>query len=65
MPEAEISGHSCRVGGAQDMVAAGLELSEIMQAGGWRTPTMVARYSEKQIARRGAAAKLAAIQDRL
>ena len=64
-PEAEISGHSCRVGGAQDMVAAGLELGEVMQAGGWRTPTMVARYSEKQIARRGAAAKLAALQNRL
>ncbi|CAK0776708.1 putative integrase family protein [Gammaproteobacteria bacterium] len=29
-----ISGHSCRVGAAQDMVAAGLEIGEVMQAGG-------------------------------
>ena len=62
---ADISGHSCRVGGAQDMVSYGLELGEVMQAGGWKTPAMVARYSEKQIARRGAAAKLAALQNRL
>ena len=61
---ADISGHSCRVGGAQDMVSYGLELGEVMQAGGWKTPSMVARYSEKQIARRGAAAKLAALQNR-
>ncbi len=47
------------------MIAAGLELGEVMQAGGWRTPVMVARYSENLIARRGAAAKLAALQNRL
>jgi hypothetical protein len=60
-----ISGHSTRVGAAQDMVAAGLELPEVMQAGGWKTPTMPARYTERLAARRSGAAKLAAIQDRL
>jgi site-specific recombinase XerD len=60
-----VSGHSTRVGAAQDMVAAGLELPEVMQAGGWKTPTMPARYTERLAARRSAAAKLAAMQDRL
>ena len=59
-----VSGHSCRVGAAQDMVAAGLEIVEVMQSGGWKTPVMVARYSEKLSARRGAAAKLAVLQNR-
>ena len=39
--------------------------ADVMQAGGWRTSRMVARYSEHQTARRGAMAKLAAIQNRL
>jgi len=58
------SGHSARVGVSQDMTAAGFGLSEIMQAGRWKSPAMPARYSENQQARRGAAAKLAALQDR-
>lgn len=59
-----LSGHSARVGAAQDMVAAGLDIGEVMQAGGWKTATMVARYSERLLAQRGAAAKLAKIQGR-
>lgn len=62
---AKLSGHSTRVGGAQDMVAPGLEVTEVMQAGGWKTPTMVVRYSEHLQARRGAAAKLAEKQGRV
>mgnify|MGYP006282148775 CR=1 FL=1 len=61
---AAFSGHSPRVGAAQDMSAAGLELAEIMQAGRWRTSTMVARYTERVAARRGGAAKLAILQNR-
>jgi len=60
-----LSGHSSRVGACQDLVAADLGVAEVMQAGGWKTPAMVARYSEHQVARRGAMAKLAAKQDRL
>ena len=42
-----ISGHSARVGMAQDLlVAAGFELGAIMQAGRWNSPAMVARYTE-------------------
>jgi len=43
---ANLSGHSMRVGAAQDMIAAGLGLLPIMQAGGWRTTNVVARYVE-------------------
>ena len=56
----DISGHSSRVGAAQDLVAA-----EVMQAGGWKSPQMVARYTEHLQARRGAMSKLAAKQGRL
>jgi integrase len=59
-----ISGHSTRVGMAQDMAETGIDLASIMQAGGWRTPHMVARYIERLNARSGAAAKLAAKQNR-
>ncbi len=41
-----ISGHSARVGLAQDMVACGAELP---QAGRWKSPTMPARYAERLI----------------
>ena len=59
-----ISGHSTRVGGAQDLTAAGFGLPEVMVAGGWRSPEMVGRYTEHLAARRGAMAKLAERQNR-
>jgi integrase len=43
---AKLSGHSMRIGAAQDMAAAGIDLGAIMHAGGWRTPNMVMRYIE-------------------
>lgn len=58
---AAISGHSSRVGAAQDQVRYGVELPAVMQAGGWTSPTMVARYSAKLQVRRGGAAKLAVL----
>lgn len=58
------SGHSTRVGATQDMFAAGFELLEVMQAGSWKTPTMPARYGERLRAQRGAARKLATLQNR-
>jgi integrase len=51
------SAHSLRVGMAQDLAAENFELPAIMQAGGWRSPQMVARYTEKQEAGRSAVAK--------
>jgi len=60
----EYSPHSTRVGAACDMVAGGIELPAIMQAGGWRSPEMVARYSARLATAHGAAATLAKIQNR-
>jgi integrase len=54
-----ISGHSTRVGAAQDMLRYGEQLPAIMQAGRWQTATMVARYTAKQGARYSAAARIA------
>jgi integrase/recombinase XerD len=42
----KLSGHSMRVGAAQDMAAAGIDLGAIMHAGGWKSPDMVMRYIE-------------------
>jgi len=63
---ARISGHSSRVGAAQDMAASDrIEMPAIMQAGGWKSPQMVARYTQRQAARRSGAAKLAELQNRV
>lgn len=50
--EGSLSGHSARVGGAQDMVRAGLDLPAIMQKGRWASPRMPARYAENELAAR-------------
>lgn len=57
-----ISGHSPRVGAAQDMIANGIELPMVMQAGRWKSPRMVSRYGERLLPRRGGAAKLASLR---
>jgi integrase len=59
---ASISGHSSRVGAAQDQMAAGISLSAIMQADGWQTSEMVARYTRRLDARRSGSAQLAAMR---
>ena len=52
-----VSGHSCRVGMAQDLAAAGFDVVAIMQAGRWTSPGMVARYVERLHVTRGAVAR--------
>ncbi|MBO1081851.1 tyrosine-type recombinase/integrase [Roseomonas haemaphysalidis] len=52
-----ISGHSCRVGMAQDLVSAGASQPAVMQAGRWKSPMMPARYAEKLESKRGAVAQ--------
>ena len=67
LPEAVVeglSGHSARVGAAQDMVAAGIELPAILHAGRWKSTAMVNRYGERLLARRSGAAQLARMQQR-
>jgi integrase len=56
---ARISGHSTRVGASQDMIRYGAELPAVMQAGRWKTPEMVARYTRRLTARRSAAVQIA------
>ncbi len=59
-----LSGHSTRVGAAQDMIASGIELPAILQAGRWKSTTMVNRYGERLLARRSGSAQLAELQNR-
>ncbi len=53
-----VSGHSTRVGAAQDLIAANFSGAEIMRQGRWKTERMVIRYSESLQAGRGAMARL-------
>jgi len=46
----KISGHSCRVGGAQDLLALNIDLGSVMQAGRWKDTRMPMRYGEKVLA---------------
>ena len=59
-----ISGHSTRVGAAQDMVAEGIAMAAILHAGRWKSTAMVNRYGERLLARRSGAAQLARLQQR-
>ena len=61
---AGLSGHSARVGAAQDMIATGIGLPAILQAGRWKSTAMVNRYGDRLLARRGGAAQLAKAQGR-
>lgn len=44
----DFSGHSARVGAAQDMVNAGVSLLEVMHQGRWKSTAMPARYAENR-----------------
>ncbi len=52
----EYSAHSTRVGGVQDLLADGVDLFAVMDAGSWKSPAMPARYGERILAARGAVA---------
>lgn len=43
----EFSGHSLRVGAAQDLLVKGFDTAAIMRAGGWKSVTTLSRYLEK------------------
>ena len=51
------TGHSGRVGMAQDLAKSGVELPALMTAGRWKSSKMPARYTERQAADRGAVAR--------
>ena len=42
-----LSGHSLRVGAAQDLVGAGCDLMQIMTAGGWSSVQVLAGYARE------------------
>jgi integrase len=44
---AEFSGHSLRVGAAQDLLRRGFDTAAIMRAGGWKSINVLVRYLEK------------------
>ena len=60
----KISGHSARVGAAQDLLALNMDLPSVMQAGRWTDTRMPMRYGEKVLASRGAMARAAKAQGR-
>ena len=41
------SGHSMRVGAAQDLLVRGFDTAAIMRAGGWKSVNVLARYLEQ------------------
>ena len=59
-----ISGHSVRVGAAQDLLALNIDLASVMQTGRWKDTRMPMRYGEKALARRGGMARAAKEQGR-
>ena len=44
---AEVSGHSTRVGAAQDLAELDIDLAAITQAGGWKSTRTPLQYAEK------------------
>jgi hypothetical protein len=61
---AEVSGHSTRVGAAQDLAELDIDLVAITQAGGWKSPRMPLQYPEKINAARSGMARAAAATGR-
>jgi integrase len=59
-----ISGHSARVGAAQDLLALNIDVASVMQAGRWTDTRMPIRYGEKVLASRGGMARAAKQQGR-
>jgi len=60
----QITGHSARVGAAQDAIAEGADILAVQQAGRWKGAAMSARYGERLAIKRGASAQLAKAQGR-
>lgn len=58
------SAHSTRVGAAQEMVARNIESTKIVNAGRWSSDRMVAAYTRRLAAHRGAAADLARLLEK-
>jgi hypothetical protein len=55
---AQLSGLSMRVGAAQDMAVAGIDLVAIMHAGGRKSPEIVMRYIEHMNVQKSGTARM-------
>ena len=53
----KFSGHSTRVGMAQDLADSGTSLTRLMNAGRWKSPSMPSHYTRRQAAQRNAVAQ--------
>jgi integrase len=60
----QVSGHSTRVGAAQDLAELDIDLAAITQAGGWKSTRMPLQYAEKINASRSGMARAAAASGR-
>lgn len=56
--EGRVSGHSLRVGSAQELTRGGATLPELMQCGRWKSAAMAAHYGRKGLAANSAMARL-------
>src|ERR1039457_2575458 len=61
---AEVSGHSTRVGAAQDLAGLDIDLAAIKQAGGWKSTRRPLQYAAKINAARSGMARAAAAAGR-
>jgi integrase len=61
---AQVSGHSTRVGAAQDLAELDIDLAAITQAGGWKSTRLPLQYAEKINAARSGMARAAAVTGR-
>ena len=59
----EVSAHSTRVGGVQDALVIGCDLSSIMVAGRWSSPEMPARYGRRLMVSKSASARVCSAFD--
>ena len=60
---AGLSGHSTRIGAAQDLKLFGASVLELQFEGGWRDPRMPGRYTQAIDVNRGAMARMARAQE--
>ncbi|MFL7013688.1 tyrosine-type recombinase/integrase [Enterovibrio norvegicus] len=51
------TGHSARVGAAQDLLSQGFDVLQVQQSGRWKSNTMVAQYGQHILARDSAMAR--------
>lgn len=60
-----ISGHSARIGSANDLAEHGATSTQIQQAGGWKTERMVMYYTRRSLAGRNVMADLRAANNQI